>query len=93
MGSPRATSSAHTLDDDELPEHECIDHLLVLYATETGNSQDVAERLGREVRRRGGKCVLMSMDTFDVVRPSASCIYSRTESFAMTGTHVQDCTS
>ena len=69
MGSPRATTSAHTLDDDELPEH--IDHLLILYATETGNSQDVAERLGRDVRRKGGRCVLMSMDTFDVVSPVA----------------------
>jgi sulfite reductase alpha subunit-like flavoprotein len=65
MGSPRATTSAHTLDDDDQPEY--IDHLLILYASETGNSQDVAERLGREVRRRGRRCVLMSMDTFDVV--------------------------
>lgn len=66
MSSPRATSSACTLDDEDA---EYIDHLLILYASETGNSQDVAERLGREVRRRGARCVLMSMDTFDVVRP------------------------
>lgn len=71
MSSPKASSSAHTLDHPEFPdpedEGEYVDHLLILYASETGNSQDVAERMGREVRRRGARCVLMSMDVFDVV--------------------------
>lgn len=69
MSSPHASSSAHTLDDpqeQETPEH--VQHLLILYASETGNAQDVAERMAREVRRRGRQCVLMSMDMFDVVR-------------------------
>ncbi|ORX36114.1 NADPH-ferrihemo protein reductase [Kockovaella imperatae] len=42
------------------------EHIVVLYASETGNSQDIAERVGRECRRRGGKCVVVSMDMFDI---------------------------
>lgn len=50
-------------DDDE----DVIDKILVLYASETGNAQDVAERTGREIRRRGGRCTVLSMEDFDIV--------------------------
>ena len=43
------------------------DHVVILYASETGNAQDVAERVGREFRRLGRSCVVLSMDTFDIV--------------------------
>lgn len=68
MASPIASSSSHTLDD------EYIDHLLILYASETGASQDTAERVGREVRRRGRRCVVQSMDRYDVVRSPSSLL-------------------
>lgn len=67
MASPAASSSSHTLDDD--PEDGYVDRLLILFASETGNTQDAAERVGREIRRRGSRCVVQSMDRYDVVRP------------------------
>ncbi|KAI3667033.1 hypothetical protein L6452_42075 [Arctium lappa] len=39
--------------------------LLILYATETGNALDAAERLGREAERRGCPVRLFSLDEFD----------------------------
>ncbi|KAD3640796.1 hypothetical protein E3N88_30019 [Mikania micrantha] len=39
--------------------------LLILYATETGNALDAAERLGREAERRGCPVLILSMDEFD----------------------------
>lgn len=39
--------------------------LLILYATETGNALDAAERLGREAERRGCPIRIFSLDEFD----------------------------
>ncbi|XP_050227357.1 NADPH-dependent diflavin oxidoreductase 1 isoform X2 [Mercurialis annua] len=39
--------------------------LVILYATETGNALDAAERIGREAERRGCPVILCSMDQFD----------------------------
>lgn len=39
--------------------------LLILYASETGNAIDAAERLGREAERRGCPVLLLSVDEFD----------------------------
>ncbi|CAI0451097.1 unnamed protein product [Linum tenue] len=39
--------------------------LLVLYASQTGNALDAAERVGREAERRGCPVILSSMDEFD----------------------------
>jgi sulfite reductase alpha subunit-like flavoprotein len=44
-----------------------IDRVVILYASETGNSQDTAERVGREFRRYGKRCTVISMELFDVV--------------------------
>lgn len=41
--------------------------LLILYATQTGNAQDAAERLGREAEHRGCAVRLLSMDEYDAV--------------------------
>ncbi|KAF8399141.1 hypothetical protein HHK36_015006 [Tetracentron sinense] len=43
--------------------------LLILYASQTGNSLDAAERISREAERRGAPAVVISMDDFD-----ASCL-------------------
>jgi sulfite reductase alpha subunit-like flavoprotein len=56
----------------DLAEHSDEDGLnpekvLVLFASETGNAQDTAERVGREIRRRGGRCTVQSMEDFDIV--------------------------
>ncbi|KAK7374933.1 hypothetical protein VNO80_08376 [Phaseolus coccineus] len=39
--------------------------LLILYATQTGNALDVAERLSREAERRGCSVNLLSLDQYD----------------------------
>ena len=41
--------------------------LLILYATQTGNAQDAAERLGREAEHRGCVVRLLSVDEYDAV--------------------------
>jgi hypothetical protein len=56
----------------ELSQHDPedvipIEKVVILYASETGNSQDTAERVGREFRRYGKRCTVMSMELFDVV--------------------------
>ncbi|KAK9089930.1 hypothetical protein Scep_029012 [Stephania cephalantha] len=39
--------------------------LLILFASQTGNAVDAAERVGREAERRGYPCSVLSMDEFD----------------------------
>lgn len=58
-----AMTTSHSSDDEDLPSR-----ILVLYASETGNAQDIAERTGREIRRKGGRCLVQSMVEFDIVR-------------------------
>lgn len=41
--------------------------LLVLYASQTGNALDAAERIGREAERRGCAASIVSADEFDAV--------------------------
>jgi sulfite reductase alpha subunit-like flavoprotein len=65
--SPLASTSSLDSSTDTPP-----DHVVILYASETGNAQDAAERVGREFRRYGRKAIVMSMDVFDIV--SILCI-------------------
>ncbi|KMZ73527.1 hypothetical protein ZOSMA_146G00010 [Zostera marina] len=58
-------------------EDECRDQkILILYASQTGNAMDAAERVGREAERRGCRsAVVLSMDSYDVNRlPNENCI-------------------
>jgi hypothetical protein len=57
--SESSSSSSSSLS---LPEK-----IEILYASETGNAQDTAERVGREIRRRGGRCTVQSMKHFNIV--------------------------
>lgn len=41
--------------------------LLILYATQTGNALDAAERIGREAERRVCAASVRSIDDFDAV--------------------------
>lgn len=41
-------------------------HVLILYASETGNAQDMAERVARAVRAAHRRAVTLSMDEYDV---------------------------
>jgi hypothetical protein len=68
MPSSPSTSTGRVSDHD-LEDVIPIDKVVVLYASETGNSQDTAERVGREFRRYGKRCTVMSMELFDVVSP------------------------
>jgi sulfite reductase alpha subunit-like flavoprotein len=43
--------------------------LVILYGSETGCAQDVAENLGRQARRRHFKTKVMAMDDYDKVIP------------------------
>jgi sulfite reductase alpha subunit-like flavoprotein len=56
-------STSEESEDEELSPEK----VLVLFASETGNAQDTAERVGREIRRRGGRCTVQSMEDFDIV--------------------------
>jgi sulfite reductase alpha subunit-like flavoprotein len=62
------TSPAASTSSLESTATEGPDHVVILYASETGNTQDAAERVGREFRRNGRKAIVLSMDTFDIVR-------------------------
>jgi sulfite reductase alpha subunit-like flavoprotein len=42
--------------------------LLILYATETGNSQDCADYIARQCRRIAFRCRVVSMDKYSLVR-------------------------
>lgn len=42
------------------------DHVLILYASETGDAQDVAERVARAFRQRYRRALLLSMDAYNV---------------------------
>lgn len=69
MSSSPASSSRRSLDEHQ-DHHEdviVIEKVVILYASETGNAQDTAERVGREFRRHGRRCTVMSMEMFDVV--------------------------
>ena len=47
--------------------------LLVLYASQTGNALDAAERIGREAERRGCPASIVSTDEFDPVCERRCC--------------------
>ncbi|KAM1358381.1 hypothetical protein ACFX2F_045481 [Malus domestica] len=49
----------------EMEEERARKKLLILYATQTGNALDVAERVGREAERRGCPVHLLSLDQYD----------------------------
>ena len=49
--------------------------ILVLYGTQTGNSQDVAKRIGREARRYGLHSTVQSLHSYDVLNlPTESIV-------------------
>jgi sulfite reductase alpha subunit-like flavoprotein len=59
-----AGSSNSSNEDSDLEEERS---LTVLYATQSGNAQDVAERIGRQARRRHVHARIHSMDEYDIV--------------------------
>lgn len=42
-------------------------NLIILYGSQTGCAQDVAERIGREARRRHFRAKVIAMDDYDKV--------------------------
>jgi hypothetical protein len=61
------------MSDDEEPVER---RFTVLYGSQTGNAQDVAERIGRLARRRRIATLVQSMDEYDIVseRSDEHCI-------------------
>lgn len=49
---------------------------LILFGSETGNSEDAAELLGRLAERLRFHARVASMDSVDIVRPSHTCLPS-----------------
>lgn len=41
--------------------------MVVLYASQTGTAEEVAERIGRELRRRHFRAQVVAMDDYDIV--------------------------
>ena len=54
-------------DKDAMEEGELPRSLLIIYATETGNSLDVAERIAKECRRRHFHTRLVAADVYPLV--------------------------
>lgn len=46
--------------------------LLVLYGSQTGTAQDVAERVGRDGKRRHFRVRVLAMDTYNTVSMRSS---------------------
>lgn len=44
--------------------------ILILFGSQTGTAEDMAERLGREARRRHFTCRVDAMDSYNIVRLS-----------------------
>lgn len=65
LNQPIASSSSSSSHSGSESEGE--DPIQIVYASETGNAEDAAERLGREIRRNGLRCVITSMEDFDIV--------------------------
>lgn len=61
------STSTRGLSDHDSEDVIPVEKVVILYASETGNSQDTAERIGREFKRYGKRCTVMSMELFDVV--------------------------
>jgi len=69
---PAASSSAATIPSPNASvgsshsEHDHPQHVLILYASETGNAQDMAERVARAFRAAHRRAITLSMDEYDV---------------------------
>lgn len=59
--------------------------LLVLYASQTGTACEVAERIGRDARRRYFSVKVMPMDDYDIVSDPIDCLcHSSVFNFVLT---------
>lgn len=58
LPSPTSVGSVHSDNDPR--------YVLVLYASETGNAQDMAERVARAFRAAHRRAITLSMDEYDV---------------------------
>ena len=56
-------------------EMESKPSLVIFYGSQTGNAEDVAERIGREAERRHLDAAIISMDTYDPVQCKLKTIF------------------
>ncbi len=65
-----ARDDVETLDflKKALGEESSSEKAVILYGSETGNAQQVANQLSYELTRRGQRTVCMAMDDFDFQR-------------------------
>lgn len=62
--APNHDSEELNIDKDDDLENR---NILILYATETGTAQDVADRVAKECRRIHFKCRVSSMHSYPLV--------------------------
>ena len=68
MAASTSTTDSDVAELDRINELQLEERsLLILYATETGNSQDCADRIARECRRIAFQCRVVSVDEYDLV--------------------------
>ena len=66
-------SSSHAHEDSfNADEDEDVRELLILYASQTGSAQDVAEFIAREAWRRHFSARVLNVQDFDKVKRAAS---------------------
>eukprot|EP00112_Aurelia_sp_Birch-Aquarium-sp1_P018730 Seg4510.1 transcript_id=Seg4510.1/GoldUCD/mRNA.D3Y31 product="NADPH-dependent diflavin oxidoreductase 1" protein_id=Seg4510.1/GoldUCD/D3Y31 len=53
------------MNDEELESERS---LTILYGSQTGTAEEIAERIGREGKRRHFKCKVFAMDEFDIAK-------------------------
>uniref|UniRef100_D8Q1Z0 NADPH-dependent diflavin oxidoreductase 1 n=1 Tax=Schizophyllum commune (strain H4-8 / FGSC 9210) TaxID=578458 RepID=D8Q1Z0_SCHCM len=67
MAASTSTADSDVAELDKINELQLEERsLLILYATETGNSQDCADRIARECRRIAFRCRVVSVDEYDL---------------------------
>ena len=55
-------------ENPDMKPAAAVRQLLVLYGSQTGTAQDVAERVGREAKRRHFSTRVLALDDYQVVR-------------------------
>ncbi|KAL1703452.1 hypothetical protein EV121DRAFT_208004 [Schizophyllum commune] len=67
MAASTSTADSDVAELDRINDLELEERsLLIIYATETGNSQDCADRIARECRRIAFQCRVVSVDEYDL---------------------------
>jgi sulfite reductase alpha subunit-like flavoprotein len=62
--------------------------ILVLYATETGNAEDTADKIARECRRIQVRCRVVDIESYSLVRRTAFLKLNYIDTYFSAARHV-----